>query len=544
MNAIPSVQALPFFGSLTLQKQLRLMSGASLVGMVIVVIFVMSCLNQLRQEFSSYQSLQTTDKSLIEIKATALAFSRSDPVMLETPEQLARADEQIQLLLKRVSVLTVDTTLNTQLEEMGKKWNAYVKGFQGAIKIAKESPPDAIMIPDAIFGMYLSPMIKNLDTIVTQNKAIEADSEQTINTVMSKVLWIVILPMLLLGIIITVTQSLFGRHLNRRLDGIVGEIEHLHNGDLTQKLSMGSDDEIGHLAKTINTFIARFDSILCDVHSSASQTHNTANEVSRMAQSVTSNAQEQSAKVNEVSGAIESMGQTIKKIALNANNASDAAKQTLELVQSGNASGQSTIRSLNQIDQTVGTSVNTMNELSVAIQRVGAVSLMIKDIADQTNLLALNAAIEAARAGEQGRGFAVVADEVRKLAERTANATTDITNIVQIIENQTNEATKVMSLAKREVAQGVAHGEDMGNLLIKIETSVHFVTGMMHQIAEATEVQSATGELIWRNIDSVATISANTAANIEKARNDMKLLANTSKTLYETVGQFKLANAY
>ena len=520
------------------------MSGASLVGMVIVVIFIMSSLNQLRQEFSSYQSLQTTDKSLIEIKATALAISRADPVMLETPEQLARADEQIQLLLKRISTYSVDAPLNLQLTDMSKKWNSYVKGFQGAIKIAKVSPPDALLIPDAMFGMYLSPMIKNLDSIVTQNKAIEVDSEQTINNVMSKILWIVIFPMILLGIITTVTQSLFGRHLNKRLDGIVGEIEHLHNGDLTRKLSMNSDDEIGHLAKTINSFIARFDSILCEVHSSANHTHNTANEVSKMAQSVTSNAHEQSTKVNEVSGAIESMGQTIKKIAQNATNASDAAKQTLVLVQSGSASGQSTIRALNQIDKTVGTSVNTMNELNVAIQRVGAVSRMIKEIADQTNLLALNAAIEAARAGEQGRGFAVVADEVRKLAGRTSNATTDITNIVQIIESQTNEATKVMSLAQREVAEGMLHGEDMGNLLVKIETSVNFVTGMMKQIAEATEVQSATGELIWRNIDSVATISANTAANIEKARNEMKSLANSSKTLYETVGQFKLANSY
>ncbi len=537
------MKPLPIFKSLTLQKQLRLMTGMSLVGMFIVVVFVMLSLNQLRQEFAVYQALQTTDKGLIEIKATALAISHADPVLFETPEQLAQADAQIQLLLQRVSASAADGSLQQPLEEMSKKWSAYVQGFQGAIKIAKESPPDALLIPEAMYGMYLIPMIKDLDGVVTQNKASEADSEQKINTVMSKILWIVLVPMLLLGIITTVTQSLFGHHLNKRLDGIVSEIGHLHNGDLTRQLSMNSDDEIGQLAKTINSFIARFDSILYDVYSSANRTHKTANEVSQMAHSVTSNAQEQSAKVSEVSGAIESMGHTIKKIAENATNASDAAKQTLTLVQSGSETGQSTIRSLNQIDHTVASSVNTMNELNAAIQRVGTVSRMIKDIADQTNLLALNAAIEAARAGEQGRGFAVVADEVRKLAERTASATSDITNIVHVIESQTGEATKVMTLAKQEVAQGVLHGEDMGKLLAQIENSVHFVTDMMKQIADATEVQSATGERIWRNIDSVATISANTAANIEQARNEMKSLAHSSKTLYETVGQFKLASA-
>jgi methyl-accepting chemotaxis protein len=537
------VKSFPIFKSLTLQKQLRLMTGVSLIGMFIVVVFVMLSLNQLRQEFAVYQSMQTTDKSLIEIKATALAFSRADPVMMETPEQLAHADAQIQQLLQRITAASSDESLRPQLDDMGKKWNAYMQGFQGAITIAKESPADALMIPDAMYGMYLLPMTKDLDKIVTQNKVSELDSEQRINSVVSAILWVVILPMVLLGIITTVTQSLFGHHLNRRLDGIVSEIGHLHNGDLTRQLSMSGNDEIGQLAKTINSFITRFDSILYDVHSSANRTHKTANEVSQMAHSVTSNAKEQSVKVNEVSGAIESMGHTIKKIAENATNASDAAKQTLTLVQSGSETGQSTIRSLNQIDQTVGSSVSTMNELTVAIQRVGAVSRLIKDIADQTNLLALNAAIEAARAGEQGRGFAVVADEVRKLAERTANATTDITHIVQIIESQTNEATKVMTLAKNEVAQGVVHGQDMGNLLLQIEKSVHFVTDMMKQIADATEIQSATGERIWRNIDSVATISANTAASIEQARNEMKLLANSSKTLYETVGQFKLASA-
>jgi methyl-accepting chemotaxis protein len=418
-----------------------------------------------------------------------------------------------------------------------------MKGFQGAITIAKESPADALLIPDVMYGMYMSPMIKDLDKVVAQNKVSELDSEQKINAVMSKILWIVLLPMVLLGIITTVTQSLFGHHLNRRLDGIVSEIGYLHNGDLTRQLTTNSDDEIGQLAKTINSFIARFDSILGDVHSSANRTHKTANEVSQMAQSVTSNAKEQSAKVNEVSGAIESMGRTIKKIAENATDASDAAKQTLTLVQSGSESGQSTIRSLQQIDQTVGSSVNTMQELNAAIQRVGAVSRMIKDIAEQTNLLALNAAIEAARAGDQGRGFAVVADEVRKLAERTASATADITNIVHVIENQTSETTKVMTQAKQEVAQGVLHGQNMGDLLGQIESSVYFVTDMMKQIADATEVQSATGERIWKNIDSVAAISANTAANIEQARNEMKSLASSSRTLYETVGQFKLASA-
>ena len=527
--------------SLSLQQQLRLMMGISVLGMITVIAFVMINLNQLRQEFHTYQTMQTTDKSLIEIEATALAVSRNDPILAETSTKLEQADAHIQELLQRVADSSPRPALREPLANVAKQWTAYVQGFRNAIKIAATSPNDALQIPDVMYSMYLAPMVQALDKLAGANKSTEIVSEQRIESGMSRVLWIVLLPMLALGIITVVSETLFGRNLRLRLEHIAGEINHLHNGDLSRRLTTRNNDEISHLSNTINTFIARFEAILHEVNVSANQTHKTAHGVSEMAHSVTANAKEQSAKVFQVSGAIETMGNTIKNIATNAANASAAAKQTLTLVQSGGETGRSTILALGQIDQTVSSSVKTMSELNAAIQRIGSVSSMIKEIAEQTNLLALNAAIEAARAGEQGRGFAVVATEVRKLAERTTSATADITKIVQLIESETDEATRAMTLAKQEVAQGVLHGEGMGQLLREIEGSVLIVAEMMRQIASSTEDQSAAGESISLNINSVATISANTATDIELARNEMLTLANTSRALYETIGQFKLA---
>ncbi|OIR19570.1 methyl-accepting chemotaxis protein PctC [mine drainage metagenome] len=537
------MRSISLLKTLTLQQQLRLMMGISVFGMVTVIAFVMINLNQLRQEFHTSQTMQLMDKSLIEIKATALAISRGDPILGETATQLDQADAHIRDLLQRVDDASPQPDLHEQLTTISKQWDAYVQGFRNAIKIATTSPNDALQIPDAMYGMYLAPMVQQLDKLATVNKAAESESEHRIEAVMSKVLWVVLLPLVALGIITVVAETLFGRNLRKRLEDIVGEINHLHNGDLSRRLTAYNNDEISHLSSTINNFIARFETILHEVHVSANQTHKTAHGVSQMAHSVTANAKEQSAKVFQVSDAIDAMGNTIKKIATNAANASSAAKQTLTLVQSGGETGKSTILALGQIDQTVSSSVKTMNELNHAIQRIGSVSSMIKEIAEQTNLLALNAAIEAARAGEQGRGFAVVADEVRKLAERTTSATSDITKIVQLIESETDQATKAMTLAKQEVAQGVLHGENMGQLLHRIEESVLIVTEMMRQIASSTEDQSAAGENISLNINSVATISASTATDIEQARNEMLSLANASKALFETLGQFKLARA-
>lgn len=527
--------------SLSLQQQLRLMMGISVLGMITVIAFVMINLNLLRQEFHTYQTLQTTDKSLIEIEATALAVSRGDPILAETSTKLEQADAHVQELLQRVADSSAQPASRDTLANVTRQWTAYVQGFRNAIKIAATSPNDALQIPDVMYSMYLAPMVQALDTLAGANKSTEIVSEQRIESGMSRVLWIVLLPMLALGIITVVSETLFGRNLRLRLEHIAGEINHLHNGDLSRRLTTRNNDEISHLSNTINTFIARFEAILHEVNVSANQTHKTAHGVSEMAHSVTANAKEQSAKVFQVSGAIETMGNTIKNIATNAANASAAAKQTLTLVQSGGETGRSTILALRQIDQTVSSSVKTMSELNAAIQRIGSVSSMIKEIAEQTNLLALNAAIEAARAGEQGRGFAVVATEVRKLAERTTSATADITKIVQLIESETDEASRAMTLAKQEVAQGVLHGEGMGQLLREIEGSVLIVADMMRQIASSTEDQSAAGESISLNINSVATISANTATDIELARNEMLTLANTSRALYETIGQFKLA---
>ncbi|MFM2407469.1 MAG: hypothetical protein RL358_211 [Pseudomonadota bacterium] len=528
---------------LTLQQQLRAMTAVSLFGMCVVIIFVLISLNQLRQEFHTYQTMQSMDSGLIDIKATALSVSRADPIMAETTPQLAQADAHIQALQQRIVTLSDNDALKSTLLALSKQWAAYAQGFKGAIEIATTSPADALQIPDAMYSMYLAPMVLELDRLVDANKIIEQVSEQKIDTLMRNILWVVLLPMVLLGMVITVSQSVFGQSLRKRLENIVSEIIHLHNGDLSRRLATHHNDEIGQLSQTINHFIARFESILQEVQTSADQTHKTAHGVSEMAHSVTVNAKHQSTKVAQVSNAIEGMGNTIKKIAVNAGDASGAANQTLTLVRTGSATGQSTILALGQIDLAVGSSVKTLSELGAAIQRISSVSKLIKGIAEQTNLLALNAAIEAARAGEQGRGFAVVADEVRKLAERTTDATADIAKIVQSIENETLEASTAMSLAKHEVAQGVVHGNSMGDLLRRIENSVLVVTEMMSQIAHATEDQSAAGEHIWRNIDSVATISAKTASDIEHARNEMLTLTHSSQALSETVGQFKLSRA-
>lgn len=256
--------------------------------------------------------MQTIDKSLIEIKATALEVSRADPIQEESGVQLKQAD--------------------------------------------------------AMYDMYLQPMVQQVDALVLANKTRGSTSVQNISRSMNELLWIVLAPMVMLGLLTLVSQTMFGQHLCQRLDAFISESAHLHNGNLSRRLPVYNQDKISHLATTINNFIARFQTILHEVHTSADQTQRTAHGVNQMAHSVTANAKEQSAKASQVSDAIKSMGSTFKTIASNAGNAAAASSKTLDLVRSGRDTGRATIVAPNQIDQTVASSVQTMQALHQSIK--------------------------------------------------------------------------------------------------------------------------------------------------------------------------------
>lgn len=525
----------------TLQQKLRLINAIALLGTLVTIAFTLFNLGHLVHEFNDYQARQTADKSLIDLKASALSISRADPILAETRQQLAQTDERIRALQQTVLAQSADAALQEKMSAIGQQWTHYFNGFNNAIKIAADSPNDALMIPGELYASHLEPMVQAIDALVESNRAADTASKQQIEHDVSNILWVVLAPQILAGALITVLLTVFSRSLKRRLYAIGQEIDRLHQGDLSRRLPVQGNDEIGQLTQTINHFIERFQGILSDVHTSASQTQRTASGVAEMTHAFTRSAQTQSSQAQHASLEMENLGQTVREIAANATQASDAAHDTLRLVKTGNETGQRAIQALSKIDEAVDSSASTLSELHQAMQRIGTVSNVIRDIAEQTNLLALNAAIEAARAGEHGRGFAVVADEVRKLSIRTADSTADIAKIVQSIQRSTSNTVKALQQAKHEVEQGVDLGQSMGSLLHRIDESVQIVTEMMQHIAEATQAQSAAGDAISHNIDSVASISAANAADIEQARNAMANLADISEKLYAAIGQFKLS---
>ncbi len=251
-------------------------------------------------------------------------------------------------------------------------------------------------------------------------------------------------------------------------------------------------------------------------------------------------ANDQSDQIQQVSAAVDQMSATILESSKNATEASEASQSASDSASSGGEVVNDTIGGMQRITEVVKKSADSISKLSSSADEIGKIISVIDDIADQTNLLALNAAIEAARAGEQGRGFAVVADEVRKLAERTGKATGEIASMIKGIQSETEEAVHSMEAAFQEVDKGRDLTDQAGTKLNDIVKMSMQVMDMIKQIATASEQQSSAADDISKKIESIAGVTAETAKGAEQSAHASQALHEQAEELQSIVEKFTL----
>lgn len=315
-------------------------------------------------------------------------------------------------------------------------------------------------------------------------------------------------------------------------------------GDFTAAdLDIKAKDETGTLAaalnKTKNELSRLLNTAMGSVAGTSTQMASASEQLSATVHQMTRRLDEQSKRSIQVATAATEMSQTVVDIAKNASNIATSSVDTLKIAQTGEKIVDNTVNEVQVISNTVAESSQLIKTLGERSQQIFEIVDVIKDIADQTNLLALNAAIEAARAGEQGRGFAVVADEVRKLAEKTSKATAEVGGMIGAIQSETSRAVSAMAESQTRVEKGVALSSEAGTALRKILDSVQGLQSMVQQIASATEEMSTVSESISADIEVIASVSKETnssAIEIETASNN---LARLSADLQEVTRKFK-----
>jgi len=249
---------------------------------------------------------------------------------------------------------------------------------------------------------------------------------------------------------------------------------------------------------------------------------------------------QQQSEVNQVATAMNEMSATVQEVASNASHAAQAAQDASEQAGEGLKVVDHTISSINNLANAVEEASGVINQLESDTDNIGVVLEVIRGISEQTNLLALNAAIEAARAGEQGRGFAVVADEVRTLASRTQESTLEIRSMIESLQSGSTQAVEVMTKGKEQAAISVGHAQKAGESLNGITQAVSSISDMNTQIATAAEEQTAVAEEINQNIVNISQLGEQAVSGAQQTSDASEELARLSNELQMMVGQFRV----
>lgn len=311
-------------------------------------------------------------------------------------------------------------------------------------------------------------------------------------------------------------------------------------GDLTKRLDESMHDELGELSKWFNNFVEKLQQIIAGLAVNSSALAENSKELTSSSSQISEGSEAQTLRATQVATATQELSSTITEIVRNVTSAVDVAEDAASVAREGGKIVTDTIESMNGIATSARESSEIISMLGNSSHEIGNIIRVINDIADQTNLLALNAAIEAARAGEQGRGFAVVADEVRKLAEKTVNATKEIGGMITSMQEKTADAIRSMESEVSAVSDGVNLATGAGESLREIVEKVELVTAMVNQISTASRQQSEATDQISGDIETVANViseTASSAGHIERLGSEIDELASSLKA---TVERFKV----
>ena len=472
-----------------------------------------------------------------------------------------------------------DAVINHNLDESAKTWadnkERNLKRLDDVAKLAdtkeeKEWADAARKAAHEIVTIYETktiPLLKSTDTITKEIRDLDSEIDKQVQIVRETMLKIdesiakeakkadeefdaerqsALILALIIGLIGILLQAGLATWLMRTIMKPVDALRIMlmdisqGEGDLTRRLDDSTKDELADISKYFNLFIEKLRGIISNISQTSNQVAAASTQLHTTADRIATGAEEVAAQAGTVATAGEEMSATSGDIAQNCQMAAEGAQRASQSASNGAAVVERTVSVMSQIAEKVQESARTVESLGARSDQIGAIIGTIEDIADQTNLLALNAAIEAARAGEQGRGFAVVADEVRALAERTTRATREIGEMIKAIQNETKGAVAAMEQGVQQVENGTMEAAKSGQALQEILQQVNDVAMQVNQIATAAEEQTATTSEISNNMMQITEVVQQTSQGAHESAQAAAQLSGNAEELQRLVRQFKL----
>jgi len=487
--------------------------------------------------------LESTDASLVNLdkikEALNSAVASGEIEVLQTSDVLA---EKVRRSFEKIK--TIDITVQSDVQQMQGLFDSYYKAATKLTKGMIEGSLAGDKIQSSVETMGKA--LKSFQSALTSFRATSyarftatlAEANHAAESALITGVIITIIVMFIVGSIAYFISNLISHNILNVVDSLRDMAK--GNGDLTKRLTTKSTDEIGELVDSFNRFVEKLQHIIGEVYSSTTQLAAAAEEMSVITVSSTENVSKQQRETEQVATAMNEMTATVMEVSNNAEQAAESTGQADTQAQEGRQVVNDTVESINLLAKEVDSAANVIHELEQNSDSIGSVLEVIRGIAEQTNLLALNAAIEAARAGEQGRGFAVVADEVRSLASRTQQSTQEIQSMIERLQSGAQRAVEVMATSRTRAQSSVEKSEKAGDSLTVITEAMSNIMAMNTQIAEASKQQSEVAEEINQNIVNISTIAEESASSTSELSQSNIALAELSSKLQGLVGQFKI----
>ena len=534
----------------------KLYTGFGLV-LIIIAVLVLSALrgfdqvsSSVKRNIHSYDVLNHSNtilNSLVDIETAMRGFALTGQDSFLEP--MLKGEEAFANSLALVKKATQDNPeQQARLDRLQVVYQQWLQqDMQSAITLRREINADRVQLTTLISQISSGQAKAKMDAmraVISEfqdsEKALQEERSTLMDDSKSTAFTILVVGGLAAAILAVLIATLLTKTITGRLSQAVTLARNIADGRLDNKIEVAGNDEVSTLQQAFQAMQDRLRAMIREIGISAEQLVGAADNISTASLQLSTSVQEQSHSASSMAATVEELTVSINHVSDNAVEAHAQSSESGRQSSEGGSVIQETLERMNLIAQTVEASASQISDLDNHAEQISSIVSVIKSIADQTNLLALNAAIEAARAGEQGRGFAVVADEVRLLAQRTGNSTQEITEMVKRIQLGTRDAVQQMEVGVTQVKDGVDMAQRAGDAIVGIRQSSGDVVRMVDQISLALREQTAASQDVARNVERIAQMSQQNSQAVEQTTETAGTLQQLAQGLHRQVSVFRL----